>query len=278
MTDSTEQDFSNLSPLPGLAGKTVVITGAAGGQGLAETALLLVSGAIVIATDLADQPSPALQQLEATHAPRLHYRKVDASSEADWQALAQFIEALGTGVQGLVNNAGIPFRGRIGEMSVENFNRVLGINLTGPLIGIQTMMPFMKPGASIVNIGSAAALNAHHTVAYTASKWGLRGLTHVAATELGRLGIRVNIVHPGYIETPMMAAAPPIMTKVQLELTPLNRVGQPGEVAATVCFLLSDMASYISGAELPVDGAFTSSAGVKYMSETIRNSMPPAAK
>ena len=129
----------------------------------------------------------------------------------------------------------------------------------------------MKAGASIVNIGSAAGLNAHHAVAYTSSKWGLRGLTHVAATELGRLGIRVNIVHPGYIETPMMDAAPAVMTNAQLALTPLERTGQAHEVASVVCFLLSDSASYVSGAELPIDGAFTSSAGVKYMSDMIRN-------
>lgn len=157
-------------------------------------------------------------------------------------------------------------------MTVENFNKVLGINLTGALLGIQTLMPFMKSGASIVNIGSAAGLNAHHAVAYTVSKWGLRGLTHTAATELGRLGIRVNIVHPGYIETPMIASAPPAMYQAQMALNPIERAGQPEEVAAVVCFLLSDAAAYVSGAEIPVDGGFTSSSGVKYMSELIRAS------
>jgi 3alpha(or 20beta)-hydroxysteroid dehydrogenase len=96
-------------------------------------------------------------------------------------------------------------------------------------------------------------------------------MTHVAATEFGAKGIRVNLVNPGYIETPMMAAAPAIMTKVQLELTPLERIGKPEDVAAAVAFLISDISGYISGAELPVDGAFTSSSGVKYMSDTIRS-------
>jgi 3alpha(or 20beta)-hydroxysteroid dehydrogenase len=265
-----------LSPLPGLHGKLVVLTGAAGGQGLAETALLLASGACVIATDLAAEIPQALRELATANPGKVEYHQLDASSEAGWKALAEAIAASGREVHGLVNNAGIPYRGRIGEMTLEGWNLVMGINLTGPMLGIQTIMPFMKAGASIVNIGSAAGLNAHHAVAYTASKWGLRGLTHVAATELGRMGIRVNIVHPGYIETPMMAAAPAVMTDAQLALTPLERTGQAHEVASVVCFLLSDSASYVSGAELPIDGAFTSSAGVKYMSDMIRNAQNAA--
>ena len=144
------------------------------------------------------------------------------------EEVAEFAASLGNGVQGLVNNAGIPFRGRLGDMKVEDWNRVMGINLTGPMLGMQAIAPLMGPGASIVNTGSAAAVTPHYTVSYTASKWGLRGLTHVAATEYGPRGIRVNIVHPGYIETPMMAAAPAVMTGAQLALTPLERTGQPG--------------------------------------------------
>ncbi|MEY4434398.1 MAG: hypothetical protein RIR16_438 [Actinomycetota bacterium] len=262
--------MSTTAALPGLAGKTIVITGASGGQGMAEVELLLASGATVIASDLAEDVPAELREVGAGKTGKLHYRKLDAASETDWLALAEFAGKLGP-IHGLVNNAGIPFRARLGEMKVDDWNRVIGINLTGPMLGIQALAPLMTEGGSIVNIGSAAALNAHYTVSYTASKWGLRGLTHVAATELGPRGIRVNIVHPGYIETAMTASAPAIMKQTQLELTPLERVGQPKEVAATVAFLLSDMASYISGAELPVDGAFTSSAGVKYMSDTIRN-------
>jgi 3alpha(or 20beta)-hydroxysteroid dehydrogenase len=123
-----------------------------------------------------------------------------------------------------------------------------------------------------VNIGSSAALNAHYPVAYTSSKWGLRGLTHVAATELGPRGIRVNIVHPGFIETPMTANAPSAMRNAQLDLTPLERLGNAEEVARVVVFLLSDAAAYVTGAEIPVDGGSTSSAGVKYMSDRIAQS------
>ena len=256
--------------LPGLEGKLVVITGANGGQGSAEALLMIASGAVVIATDIQDQVAEQLVETARELRGTLHYRKLDVASESDWNSLAEFTKTIGP-VWGLVNNAGIPFRARLGEVQLEDWNRVIGINLTGPMLGMQALAPLMTNGGSIVNIGSAAAVTGHYTASYTASKWGLRGLSHVAATEYGPRGIRVNLINPGYIETPMMAAAPAIMTKVQLELTPLERTGQPEDVAAAVAFLISDISGYISGAELPVDGAFTSSAGVKYMSDTIRN-------
>lgn len=253
--------------LPGLDGKVVVVTGAARGQGLAEAQLLLTSGATVIACDLPTEVPSALA--EKTDA---HYRTLDVTSESGWSDLAGWLKAEFGRVDGLVNNAGVPFRGRIGEIERADWDRVFAINVTGAMLGIQALEPLMGPGSSIVNIGSSAGLNAHHTVAYTSSKWALRGLTHVTATEFGPRGIRTNIVHPGYIATEMVAAAPPAMIDAQLALTPLERLGQPDDVAAVVAFLLSDSASYVNGAEIPVDGGFTSSAGVKYMSDTIKNS------
>lgn len=253
--------------LPGLSGATIVVTGAAGGQGRAMVELLAGNGALVLATDLRAE-APENLPGSAT------YRSLDVGSPDDWTALAAELTASGTRVHGLVNNAGIPLRARLGEVELADWDRILRTNLTGAMLGIQALSPLMGPGSAIVNIGSAAALTPHYTAAYTASKWGLRGLSAVAATEFGSRGIRVNIVHPGYIETPMMASAPAAMAEAHLALTPLERTGQPEEVAAVVAFLLSDAATYVTGAELAVDGGFTSSAGAKYLSDRIRNAHP----
>ena len=252
--------------LPGLAGKTVVVTGAAGGQGAALCRLLVASGARVVATDL-DDAAPHLVDLAEPGT--IEYRQADVASAEDWTRLADELRVSGTGVQGLVNNAGITWRARLGEVEVADWNRVLAVNLTGPMLGIQALLPLMTAGASIVNIGSAAAVTPHYPVAYTASKWGLRGLSGVAATEFGPRGIRSNLVNPGYIETAMTASAPEAMTAAQLALTPLERTGHAEEVAAVVAFLLSDAASYITGAEIPVDGGYTASRGVKFMADAI---------
>ena len=248
----------------GLRDRTIVVTGAAGGQGLAAALLLDEAGARVIATDIADA-APALT------ARRIAYRQLDVADEDGWSALSASLAAdlEGQPLRGLVNNAGITHRTRLGQTERADWDRVFAVNLTGPMLGIQALAPLMSVGSSIVNIGSSAALNAHYPAAYTASKWGLRGLTHVAATEYGPRGIRVNIVHPGFIETPMTANAPSAMREAQVELTPLERFGSPDEVARVVVFLLSDAAAYVSGAEIPVDGGTTSSAGVKYMSDRI---------
>lgn len=244
----------------GLRDRTIVVTGAAGGQGLATARLLHEAGARVIATDVADA-APTVT------GGGIEYRRLDVADERDWAALAADLS--GEILRGLVNNAGITHRTRLGQTAREDWDRVIAVNLTGPMLGIQHLAPLMGEGSSIVNIGSSAALTGHYPVAYTSSKWGLRGLTHVAATEYGGRGIRVNIVHPGFIETPMTAHAPAPMRDAQLALNPLERFGGAGEVARVVVFLLSDAAAYVTGAEIPVDGGFTSSAGVKYMSDRI---------
>ena len=246
-------------------GKIVVLTGAAGGQGRAEAEALVREGAYVVATDLAED-APSAPSGSGGWA----YRSLDVASPDAWAALAAWLGEEHGRVDALVNNAGVTFRGRLGEIELDDWNRVLDVNLTGALLGIQALLPLMRRGASVVNIGSVAALTGHYPVAYTVSKWGLRGLTRVASLELGERGIRVNAIHPGYIETPMTASAPAAFLEAQLAETPLGRAGAPEDVAPLVVYLVSDESSYLSGAEIPVDGGYTSHGGSKSLSDALR--------
>jgi 3alpha(or 20beta)-hydroxysteroid dehydrogenase len=219
----------------------------------------------VIATDVSDETAAAPEG-----AGSYAFRRLDVSSEEDWASLAAWLAAEHGRVDALVNNAGIAFRGRLGTVTRADWDRVLATNLTGAFLGIQALAPLMPRGSSIVNVGSVASLTGYHAVAYTVGKWGLRGLTHVASLELGRLGIRVNAIHPGYIDTPMTASAPTAFLGVQLAETPLGRAGLPEDVAPLVVFLVSDESGYISGAEIPVDGGHSAHGGVKSLSDALR--------
>lgn len=248
----------------GLAGRTIVVTGAARGQGAAEAEILVREGARVIGSDILDDEGAELaERLTAQGPGAMEYWHLDVSREEQWAALAAH---LGAGpVHGLVNNAGVPYRARLLDMDLAGWERVIGINLTGTMLGMRALVPLMPEhdGASIVNIGSIAGLTAHHALAYTVSKWGVRGLTKVAALELGPRGIRVNAVHPGPIDTPMVADADPVFLRATVEQTLLGRDGQAAEVADMVVFLLSARASYITGVEIPVDGGHTAHGGTK---------------
>lgn len=247
---------------PGLTGNLFVVTGAAGGQGAEEALTLARAGAEVIAVDVADEAPALLAEQGVT------YRRLDVSREDDWAALTASLD--GRRVRGLVNNAGVTHRARIGALDRGDWDRVFAVNVTGAMLGIQALLPSMDAGSSIVNIGSVAGLSGHYTAAYTASKWALRGLTHACVTELGPRGIRVNLVHPGFIRTPMTASAPAAFAEANTRIIPLHRLGEVAEVAGIVAFLLSDAAAFITGAEIGVDGGQTLSGAATVLSAALR--------
>ncbi|HEY2601015.1 MAG TPA: SDR family oxidoreductase [Thermoleophilaceae bacterium] len=245
-------------------GKIVVVTGAGGGQGAAEARALAADGATVIATDVG---VPELGE-------GIDCRVLDVTSQDDWRELAAHIEEEHGRLDGLVNNAGISLRMRILDLTVEALERVMRVNVGGQLLGIQTAVPLMKDGGSIVNVSSVAGLVGYHNVGYGISKWGVRALTRSASMELGPLGIRVNTVMPGYIETPMTAAAPEAFREANLVITPLGRVAQAEEVAPLIVYLIADESSFVTGAEIVIDGGQTAHGGAKFLSDAVRAADP----
>jgi 3alpha(or 20beta)-hydroxysteroid dehydrogenase len=237
--------------------KVVVVTGAARGQGEAEVGALATEGATVVATDVLPFDG----------------RHLDVTSADEWADLASWLSSEYGRVDALVNNAGVAARERLPQVTLETWHRTFDINVTGPMLGIQALVPLMPRGSSIVNICSIAALSGHAAAAYTASKWALRGLTRAASLELGSQGIRVNAVMPGLVDTPLMEPASPAFFDAALAEIPLGRVGVPADIAPTIVFLCSDDSAYYNGAEIVIDGGLTAHVSHKGIADATR---PPS--
>ncbi|WP_030395415.1 glucose 1-dehydrogenase [Kitasatospora purpeofusca] len=248
-----------------LTGKTVIITGGARGLGAEAARLAVAAGANVVITDVLEEDGLATA---AELGERARFARHDVTSEEDWQRVVDHAVAEFGAVHGLVNNAGISTGTLLADESVAYFRKVLDVNLTGVFIGMKTVVPAMRAagGGSIVNISSAAGLmGLALTAGYGASKWGVRGLSKIGAVELGTERIRVNSVHPGMTYTPMTAAVGIQQGEGNYPNTPMARVGEAPEIATAVVYLLSDDASYVTGAELAVDGGWTTGPTVKYV-------------
>jgi 3alpha(or 20beta)-hydroxysteroid dehydrogenase len=229
--------------------KVVLVSGAARGIGAAIAEAMVDEGAKVVIGDLLDEEG---QALAVKLGPSATYVHLDVTSPDDWSAAAAAsVEKYGA-LNVLVNNAGIAGGVPIDEYTQAGWEKIVAINLTGVFNGIQAGVPAMKSagGGSIVNISSLAGLTASPAAAgYVATKFGVRGLTKAAAVDLGKYGIRVNSVHPGFIATEMTAGLP-----ADTSIISLGRPGLPEEVAKLVIFLAGDEASFSTGAEFVIDG------------------------
>jgi 3alpha(or 20beta)-hydroxysteroid dehydrogenase len=242
-----------------LDGHVALITGAAmeRGQGACEARLLAQRGASVVLTDVLGEAGRAMA---ASIGERATYLELDVRDADGWAAIVAAVLERHGRIDALVNNAGVWHTGGLLETSPEDYRRVVDINQTGVFLGMRAVAPAMRErgGGSIVNISSAAGLRGDARIhAYVASKWAVRGMTKAAALELAPFGIRVNSVHPGLIQTPMSATEFEPGKPDPGRHVPMGRVGQPEEVAELVAFLVAPESSYISGAEVAIDGAVT---------------------
>lgn len=240
-----------------LEGKVALITGAASGQGAEEARLFAMEGARVVLTDILKKEGEAIARRLATQDGRVLFLEHDVGDEQRWsEVAAKTVEVFGR-LDILVNNAGIGAQASLDQMTLGQWEQMIRTNATSVFLGVKHCTPHLRKagGGSIVNISSVGAMVASIDVAYAASKGAVRSMTKSLAAYLACDRIRVNSVHPGLIDTPLLARARKKGDLGQLvQNIPLKRLGQPIDMAQVVLFLASDESSYITGAEFVVDG------------------------
>ncbi len=242
-----------------LDGKVALITGGARGQGAAEGRLFAAEGAQVVLTDVLDADG----QEAAASIEGARYLHHDVTQEAEWESVvAEVLEDYGK-IDAFVSNAGIFVSRPITDTTVEEYMRVVQINQLGVFLGLKHVGPVMTAAGSgsIINISSVAGMRGPaNMVAYVASKWAVRGMTKTAMNEFAPSGVRVNSIHPGLIETPMLEQHPMIergMSDQLVARVPYGRLAEAEEVANLALFLASDDSEYMNGVEFLIDGGMS---------------------
>jgi 3alpha(or 20beta)-hydroxysteroid dehydrogenase len=244
-----------------LDGKTVLVTGAARGLGAAIARSCVHQGATVILGDIARDELAATAAELGPSARTVH---LDVTEAGSWDDAARVVRADHGRLDVLVNNAGILLPASLEDQSIDDFRRTLDVNLVGVVLGMKTFVALHRESASdrgsIINMSSVRGIVGGTNIsAYCATKFGVRGLTKVAAIELGPLGIRVNSVCPGPIVTDMSMgeSLAHLDWERYAQQLPLRRLGHPDDVAAAVCWLATDASAFVTGTELVVDGGLT---------------------
>jgi NAD(P)-dependent dehydrogenase (short-subunit alcohol dehydrogenase family) len=247
-------------------GKVVVITGAASGLGAESARRLAREGAALLLTDMAADAGESIAAEIEGAGGRAAFMTLDVTDEAGWATVVAKAMALYGRIDGLVNSAGVAGGAPLMEMSLTDWRRIVGINLEGTFLGMRACgLPMAQGGGgSIVNLSSILGkVGQPGTAAYSASKGGVLMLSKTAALEWAPANIRVNSVHPGYIDTPMVSGALQNsdngneLKTLLISRHPLGRLGQPREIADAIVFLISDESSFMTGAEMVIDGGYT---------------------
>ena len=236
-----------------LDGKNIIVVGGTSGMGKSQVYRFIEEGANVIVANRSEDKG---KELVADIGHNIKFVKLDVAKEDEWNNLIKEAEAFFDGeIDGLVNNAGVLIEQGLEETSLETYEQLVGIMQTGAFLGMKAVAPSMRraKGGSIITVSSTAGIVGYKGIfAYTATKFAVRGMTKAAALDLADASIRVNSIHPGDTETPMIADM-----GYSTDAVPLDRFAKPEEIASLVLFLLSDESKYITGTEIVIDGGYT---------------------